>query len=117
LIVIVAALAAKFAVLLVTLISTAATWTGVPLEVPLVVTTAVRFPAAGLTANATVREVVVAAVTTPAAPLLKATLLFEAVASNPIPLIVIVAVLGGMLVVLLVTVGDTVATCTGAAVE
>ena len=76
---------------------------------PLVVTTAVRLPAAGLTENDTVREVAVAAVTVPTAPLLNTTKLFAAVVLKPVPAIVIVVAELARLAVLLVTVGVTVA--------
>ena len=72
----VAALAPRFAVLLVTIGVTVATWTAVPLVNPLVMTTAVRLPAVfGFVENVTVSDVAVAAVTVPTAPSLKLTVL------------------------------------------
>ena len=106
----VAAFGAMLAMLLVMLIPTAATWTAAPLAMPLVVTVAVRLPADGLTENATVRAVAVAAVTSPTAPLLKVTELLSAVVEKPIPSIVMVESLGERLDVLWVTIGETVAT-------
>lgn len=75
----------------------------------LVVTTAVKLPAAGLTENDTVSEVAVAEVTVPTAPLLNATVLFAAVVLKPVPAIVMVVAEFARLAVLLVTVGVTVA--------
>ena len=92
----VAALAARFAVLLVTTGVTVATCTAVPLLTLSVVTTAVRLPAVvGLVENVTVSEVAVAAVTVPTAPLLKTTVLLAAVVSKPKPLMVSVVDVGG----------------------
>src|SRR5258708_7673062 len=109
------ALAARLAALKVTAGVTVATCTAAPLLTLLMVTAAVRLPAvAGLVENVTVSEVAVAAVTVPAAPLLKTTVLWAAVGSKPNPLIVIVAALAARLAVLLVTTGPTVATCTAA---
>ena len=82
----VVALAARLAVLLVTTGVTVATWTAAPLLTLLVVTTAVRLPAAvGAVENVTVSAVAVAAVTVPTAPSLKATVLLPAVVSKPEP--------------------------------
>ena len=79
-----------------------ATCTAAPLLTPSVVTTAVRLPAAvGLVENVTVSEVVVAAVTVPTAPSLKATVLLPAVVSKPKPLMVSVVALMPRLAVLL----------------
>lgn len=76
-----------------------------------VVTTAVRLPAVvGLVDRVTVREVAVAAVTVPTAPLLKATVFLLAMGSNPKPFIVRVVTLAAWLDVLLVTTGITLAT-------
>jgi hypothetical protein len=109
----VAALAARFAVLLVTTGVTVPTWTAAPLIRLLVVTTAVRLPAIlGFVENVTVSDVAVAAVTVPIAPLLKTTVLFAGVVSKPKPLMVIVFALAARLVVSLVTTGVTLATCT-----
>lgn len=77
----------------------------------MVVTTAVKLPAVvGLVDNVTVREVAVAAVTVPTAPLLKTTVFLLAIGSNPRPLIVSVVALAARLEVLLVTTGITLAT-------
>ena len=114
LMIIVVEFAARLAVLLVTTGATVATCTGVPLLLPLVVTTAVRLPRAeGLVPNVTVSDVAVAAVTVPVAPSLKVTRLLPAVVLKPEPLIVTVLALMPRFVVLLVTAGTTVATCTG----
>src|SRR5258708_5806314 len=60
-----------------------ATWTAAPLVCELVVTAAVKLPrAVGFVEKVTVSEVAVAAVTVPTAPLLKTTVLCEAVGSN-----------------------------------
>ena len=107
----VVALTARLAVLLVTAGATVATWTAAPLLTPSVVTTAVRLPAAvGFVENVTVSEVAVAAVTVPAAPSLKTTVLLPGVVSKPKPLMVSVVALAARLVVLLVTTGAIVAT-------
>ena len=85
----VVALAAKLALLVVTTGTTVATLTAVPLLMPLVVTTAVKFPAvAGTVVRVTVSVVDVAEATVPTAPLLKVTVLLPAVTSKPEPLIV-----------------------------
>lgn len=111
----VVALAEWLDVLLVTTGFTVATFTGAPLLALLVVTTAVRISAAaGLVLNVTVNDVAVAAVTVPTAPSLKTTVLLPAVVSNPEPLIVRVVALAKRSLVLLVTTGTTVATCTAA---
>lgn len=113
-IVIVVALAARALVLLVTTGRTEAICTAVPLLTLLVVTTAVRLPArAGLVVKSTVSEVVVAALTVPTAPLFITTVLLEMVVpSKPKPLMVTEVALAATAVVLLVTTGATVATCT-----
>src|SRR5262249_28756505 len=112
-IVMVLALAASAAALLVTAGATVATCTAEPLPCELVVTMAVRLPAVlGLVENVTVSEVAVAAVTGPTAPSFKTTVLFAAGVSKPKPEIVTVPALAATLVVLLVTTGVTVATCT-----
>jgi hypothetical protein len=83
--------------------------------VPFVVTTAVKDPAeVGFELNVTVSDVRVAAVTVPIAPLLKATVLREAVVSKPLPVMVIVEALANRSAVLLVTDEVTAATCTAA---
>ena len=80
----------------------------------MVVTTAVRLPTVvGLVDSVTVNSVAVAVVTVPTTPLLKTIVLFAAVVEKPNPLIVIVAEFAARLVVLLVTLGITLATCTG----
>lgn len=65
--------------------TTDAIWTAVPLDMELVVTCAVRLPAAGflLSVKVTVNCVAVAAVTVPSAPRLKTTVLFASVVSKP----------------------------------
>lgn len=109
----VAALAAKLVVLLVTTGFTVATWTGAPLEIELVVTTAVRMSAlAGGVVRDTVKDVAVAAVIAPTAPLLNVTELFASVVSNPTPVIVISVAEAARSAVLLVITGLTVATWT-----
>ncbi len=60
-------------VVLVTTGVTEATWTGVPLDTPLDVTTAVSTPALGLLLSETVSEFAFAEVTVPTAPLLNVT--------------------------------------------
>lgn len=75
--------AARAAVLAVTTGVTDATCTAAPLLTPLDVTTAVKLPAvAGLVLNVTVKDVEVAAVTVPTAPLLNVTVLFAATGLN-----------------------------------
>jgi hypothetical protein len=86
-----------------------ATWTGVPLGVPLLppkeFTTAVRLLRKGCEEKVRVKEVAVAEVTKPA-PLLKVTILSSGVlASNPVPVMVRVVAFIPRLVVVLVTVG------------
>ncbi len=107
------ALANKLLVLLVTTGTTVATCTAGPLAMLLDVTTAVKSPAlVGLVVKVTVKDVAVAAVTVPAAPLLNVTLLLAAVKSKPEPLIVMVLESAARLLTLLVTTGRAVATCT-----
>lgn len=112
-IVIEAAFALRLAVLFVTETGTVATWTAEPLLIPLVVTTAVRLPAAGFVENVTVNDVAVAEVTVPIAPLLKVTRLLEAVVLKPVPAMVIVDAALDKLLLSLVTVGVTRATWIG----
>ena len=113
LIVMVAALATTFALLVVTTGCTVATCTAEPLATLLTVTIAVRFPTAvGLVVRVTVSDVAVAAATVPTAPLLNKTVFKLAVALKPAPAMTIVAALIGKPVVLLVTTGMTVATWT-----
>jgi hypothetical protein len=86
-----------------------ATWTGVPLGVPVLppkeFTTAVRLLRDGCEENVRVKEVAVAEVTRPV-PLLKVTVLLRGVfALNPVPVMVRVVALIARLVVVLVTVG------------
>ena len=110
LMVIVEALADRLEILLVTTGFTVATCTAVPLALLLVVTMAVRLPVAvGLVEKVTMSEVAVAVVTVPTAPLLKTTVLFAAVVSNPNPLMVIVDALAACASVLEVTTGMTLA--------
>lgn len=73
------------------------------------VTTAVKLPVLGLTRKLIVRAVAVAEPTVPTAPLLKTTVLFAAVVSNPNPLMVIVVADNARLAVLVVMIGRTVA--------
>lgn len=76
----------------------------------MVVTTAVRLPAAcGFVEKVTVRVVAVAAVTVPTAPLLNVTVLFPATVLKPAPVIVTVEALAANAVVVAVTAGATVA--------
>ena len=82
------AFAGRFAVLLEMSGMTVATCTAAPLLTEFDVTIAVRLPAAvGSVVNVTVSEVAVAEVTTPSAPLLKITVLFDTIGSKPDPLI------------------------------
>ena len=78
-----------------------ATWTAAPLEMLLVVTTAVRIPVVvGAVLKVTVNWVVVAEETLPIAPLLKVMILLDAEGEKPVPLIVnvvaLLARLGGL---------------------
>ena len=115
LIVIVSELMARAVELAVTAGLTTATCTAEPLLIELVVTTAVKLPTAvGAVVIVTVNDVAVAALTVPAAPLLKTTVLLPAVGLNPKPAIVTVEPLIAKLVEALVTTGATVATCTAA---
>jgi hypothetical protein len=78
-----------------------------------VVTTAVKLPeAVGWLVSLTVSVAAVAAVTVPAAPLLKLTVLFAAVVSKPTPVIVSVVARAATSVTALVTTGFTEATST-----
>lgn len=109
---------ANAVVLDVTLGTTVATCTALPLLRLLVVTTAVRLPTVvGLVDNVTVSNVAVAVVTVPTTPLLKTTVLLAAVVEKPNPLIVIVAEFAARLVVMPVTLGITLATCTAVPLE
>ena len=82
-----------------------ATCTGVPLEKPSVVTTAVKLPRlVGAVVMVTVSEVADVATAVPAAPLLKRTVLVPD-GSNPVPVMVSVVALTARLAVLLVTTG------------
>lgn len=79
----------------------------------LLVTIAVRLPIeVGFVENVTKREVAVAVVTVPTAPLLKTTVLFAATVSNPKPVMVTVDAFAPKADVLVVTTGATVATWT-----
>ena len=81
-------LAARVRLLVVTTGITEATLTAVPLDCPLVVTTAVKSPTdVGCDVKSTVSKVAVAVRTVPTAPLLKTTVLFAAVVSNRVPAI------------------------------
>lgn len=106
--------AAKSAVLLVITGFTVATFTGAPLLALLEVTTTVRSPAdSGFVVKVTVKDVAVAAVTVPAAPLLKTTVVLAVLVSKPKPSMVIVSALANKSSLLVVMTGTTVATCTG----
>lgn len=98
--------AARSTVLAVTTGVTDPIWTAAPLSTPLEVTMAVRFPAFGLVVYVTVRDVAVAEVTVPTAPLLNLTKLFSAVVLKFVPAIVtVVASAACVAEVLSVTVG------------
>jgi hypothetical protein len=113
LIVNVAALAARFVVLLVITGITVATWTAAPLLTLFVVITAVKLPASdGPVESVTVNEVAVAEVTVPTAPLLNTTVLLAAVVSKPAPAIVKDVALAAKASVSIVATGITLATCT-----
>lgn len=91
---------------------TVATCKAEPLLAPLVVMTAVKFPAVvGLVEKLIVSDVGEAAVTDPTAPLFKTTTLFASTALKPNPRMSRLVALPERLVVLLVTTGVTVATC------
>lgn len=82
-----------------------------PLLILFVVTIAVRLPAVlGFLENAMTKEVGLAEVTIPRAPLLKTTVLREATESKPNPLIVTPLELGDRFAMLLVTTGATMPT-------
>ena len=101
------ALTARFAVLIVTVgaMAMVATCTG-PLDPPNTETLAVKLPtAAGWVVKVTVSEVVVAAVTVPAAPSLKTTVSLAAVELKLVPVIVRVGAVINRLAALKVTVG------------
>ncbi len=109
----VVALAATFAVLLVTTGMTRATCKAVPLPTLLVVTMARSGPAeVGLVPKVTVSNVAVAVVTVPVAPLSNVTRLLPAVVSKPKPAMVIVAASAARSLVATVTTGLTAAICT-----
>ncbi len=92
--------------------------TAEPLDSPLEVTMAVRLPeVCGFFENVTVNAVALALVTSPMAPLFNTTELLVAVASNPKPLMTMVVALANRSLVLLVTTGVTVATCTAGPLE
>lgn len=78
----------------------------------MVETTAVNLPADGTVENDMDKDVAVAAVTVPTAPLLNTTVLSPAVVLKPVPLMVMVVVPNAMFVALWVTTGRTTATCT-----
>jgi hypothetical protein len=112
LIVIVAALARRFEVLVVTTGLTLATCTPEPLPRLFVVTTAVKLPiVSGDVSKPTVIDVAVDEMTVPTAPLLNEMVLFAAVVSKPSPAITTVAALAARLAVLLVTTGVIAAIC------
>jgi hypothetical protein len=83
-----------------------ATCTGAPLLMPFVVTTAFKLPRfADLVVKITVKEVLVAAVTTPIAVPLKVTVLLPGVVLKPVPLITMLVAVRVRLVVRAVTTG------------
>lgn len=83
-----------------------------------VVTIAVKLPeAAGLVEKVTTRDVVVAAVTVPTAPLLNTTVFCDAVALKARPVMVTVLAFAARPEVLVVTDGTTAATTTAAPLE
>ena len=97
---------------------TVAICTAAPLLRLFVVTTAVKFPTmVGLLVNVTVSNIAVDAVTVPVTPLLNTTVLLPGVVLKPKPRIVAVAELAPRSVVTRVTVGTTLATCTGVPLE
>ena len=107
--------AARLSVLLVTTGLTVATCTADPLLSRFVVTIAVKLPIVeGVSENVTVKEVAVAAVTVPMAPLLNATVLSSGFELKPKPLKVTDVALAAKPLVCSVTTGLTTATCTGA---
>ena len=109
------ALMASGLLLIATVGITLATPTAVPLDIELLVTTAVRLPTeVGAPSKVTVSDVAVAVVTVPVAPLFNTILLFAGVGSNPKPLITKVAALTSKAALALVTTGATVATATAA---
>lgn len=115
---IVVALIGRPALLIVTMGTTVATWTAVPLAIVLVVTIAVILPREfGRVENVTVSVVSVAVVTVPTAPLLKTIVLRFATGSKPKPLIVIVVAVMPNPVVLLETTVTTFATLTAAPLD
>lgn len=90
-----------------------ATWTADPLFSPFEVMIAVRLPeVCGFLEKVIVNSVADALVTSPIAPLLKTMELFAGVASKPKPSMTRVETLASRSLVLLVTTGVTVATCT-----
>ena len=113
----VAALAARFATLLVKTGLTVATCTGDPLLTPAITTEANRLPALGLVEIDTVSIVAVAEVTVPTAPPLKITVLLDAVVLKPKPLIVNIESSAARLAELLVTTPTTLAICNAAPLE
>lgn len=91
---------------------TSATWTGVPLLTPLLVTTAVKLPAVtGRVVRLTVKDVEVAAVIDPTAPLSNVMESFANVVSNPSPAMMTELAFAARNALLLVTTGATVPTC------
>ncbi len=99
-----------------TVVTTVATLTAVPLVRVLVVTDAFKLPAAvGLVVMFTTNSVVVARVTVPTGPPTNVTVLLDATGSKPNPLITSVDPLTARLVLAVVTTGLTTATCTAAA--
>jgi hypothetical protein len=80
----------------------------VPLPILKEVTTALRLKVVmGCVLKVTVKLVGVAAVTIPAAPLLKAMVLLAKVVSNPVPVMIIVGALMARFAALVITVGAT----------
>lgn len=115
LIVMLVALAAKLFVLLVTTGLTVANCTAAPLLTPFVVTIPINMSAlTGKVVKVTVSEVAVAAVTIPAAPLSKTTMLLPEIVSKPNPWMISTVAVAARSAMLLVTTGAITATWTAA---
>lgn len=113
LIVTVFAFADRLAVALVTTGRAVPTWIAEPLLMPLVVTIALRLPAAGALPKFTANSVEVADTTVPVAPESNTIVLFSGVVSKPTPTIRICEALAFSIEPMFaVTTGDTPATCT-----
>ena len=115
LIVMFVALAAKLSVLLVTTGLTVANCTAAPLLTPFVVTIPINMSAlTGKVVKVTVSEVAVAAVTIPAAPLSKTTMLLPEIVSKPNPWMISTVAVAARSAMLLFTTGAITATWTAA---